>query len=149
MAIVVRPGHQHVQRVADQQLGLGVDARRRLVEHEDARIEGERAGERQQLLLADRERGAALGDRRSRTRRGSRSMNRSACTASAARCTASSAIADSPSRMLAAIVPREQVHVLQHEAEEPPQLVQVHLAHVDAVDEDAARASRRRTAAAG
>ena len=54
--------HQDVQGVADQDLGLGVDARRRLVEDEDPRIEGEGAGERQQLLLADRQRGAALGD---------------------------------------------------------------------------------------
>ena len=58
-------GHQHVQRVADQELGLGVDARRRLVEDQDARIERQRARERQQLLLPDRQRRAALGDRRS------------------------------------------------------------------------------------
>ena len=56
-------GHQHVQRVANQQLGFGVDARRRLVEDQDARIERQRARERQQLLLPDRQRRAALGDR--------------------------------------------------------------------------------------
>ena len=61
MAIVVRPASAP-QRVADQELGLGVDARRRLVEDEDARVERQRAGKRQQLLLADRERRAALGD---------------------------------------------------------------------------------------
>ena len=49
-------GHQHVQRVADQQLGFRVDARRRLVENQHARIERQRARERQQLLLADRQR---------------------------------------------------------------------------------------------
>ena len=64
IAIVVRPAISDAQRVADQQLGLGVDARRRFVEDQDARIERQRARERQQLLLADRQRRAALGDRR-------------------------------------------------------------------------------------
>ena len=60
--------HQDVQRVADEELGFGVDARRRFVEDQHARIEGQRAGERQQLLLADRQGCAALGDRRCRSR---------------------------------------------------------------------------------
>ena len=49
-----------------------------------ARVEGQRAGERQQLLLADRQRRAALGDRAGRSRAAARSMKRSACTAAAA-----------------------------------------------------------------
>jgi len=54
--------HQREQRIANQELGLGVYAGGRLVEDEEARIEGERPSERQQLLLPDRQRGAALGD---------------------------------------------------------------------------------------
>ena len=68
IAIVVRPAISTLQRVADEELGLGVDARRRLVEDQDARIERQRARERQQLLLADRQRRAALGHRRWRSR---------------------------------------------------------------------------------
>src|SRR5215207_3449822 len=44
----------------DELLGLGVDGAGRLVEDEERRVEGERAGERDELLLADRETGAAL-----------------------------------------------------------------------------------------
>ena len=68
IAIVVRPFISTLQGVADEQLGLGVDARRRLVEDQHARIERERARERQQLLLPDRQRRAALGHRRCRGR---------------------------------------------------------------------------------
>ncbi len=54
MAIVVRPGHQDVQRVTNQQLGLGVDARRRFVEDENPRVERQRPRKREKLLLPDR-----------------------------------------------------------------------------------------------
>ena len=63
MAIVVRPAISTLQRVADEHLGLRVHARRRLVQHQDPRVEGQRPRERQQLLLADRERRAPLRDR--------------------------------------------------------------------------------------
>jgi hypothetical protein len=43
--------HQHVQRVANQHLGLGVDAGGGLVEDEDLRVEGQRPRKREQLLL--------------------------------------------------------------------------------------------------
>ena len=56
--------HQDPQRVLDEALGVGVDARRRLVEHEHVGREGERARERQQLALADRERRPPLPHRR-------------------------------------------------------------------------------------
>ena len=69
MAIVVRPAISTCSASRISSSVFGVDARRRLVEDEDPRVERERAGERQQLLLADRQRGAALGDRRSRSRR--------------------------------------------------------------------------------
>ena len=38
--------------------------------------------------------------------------------------------------MLSAIVPEKRCDVLQHEAEQPPQLVEIQLADVDAVDQD-------------
>ena len=65
-------------------------------------------------------------------------MNGLAWTAAAARRTSASAMSRLPRRMLSAIVPAEQVHVLQHEAEERAQLVERHLADVDAVDQDPA-----------
>ena len=43
----------------------------------------------------------------------------------------------------------EQMHVLQHEAEQPAQVGEVEIADVDAVDGDPPARSRRRTAAAG
>jgi len=44
--------HHHPKRISNQQLGLGVDARRRFVEDEHARIERQRPCKRQQLLLS-------------------------------------------------------------------------------------------------
>ena len=55
-------GHQHAQSITDHDLGLGIDARGRLVQDEHARIEGEGAREREQLFLPHRERRAALGN---------------------------------------------------------------------------------------
>ena len=83
-----------------------------------ARVERERAGERQQLLLADRQRGAALGDRRCRSRPAAASMKRSACTAAAARCTAVVGDRGVAEPDVAGDRAGEQVHVLQHEAEQ-------------------------------
>ena len=45
--------HQHAERITNEQLGLGIDAGRRFVEDEDARVERQRTRKRQQLLLAD------------------------------------------------------------------------------------------------
>src|SRR5712691_9513940 len=47
-------GHELRERVLDEVLGLRVDRRRGLVEHEqDLRVEGDGASEREQLLLTD------------------------------------------------------------------------------------------------
>ena len=129
--------HQHLQCVANQQLGIRIHAGRGLVQDEDARIERQRPGERQQLLLSDRERRAALRDRRVEPR-GSRSMNVSACTASIAARTASSPIAALPEPDIARDRARKEMHVLQHQAEHRPQAREIHLADVDAVDRDPA-----------
>ena len=56
-------GEQARERLLDHGLAGDVDARGRLVEDQQARVGEQRAGERDQLALADRERRAALGDR--------------------------------------------------------------------------------------
>ena len=45
--------HQHAQGVANDQFGLGVDARRRLVQNQDTGVERQRPGKRKQLPLSD------------------------------------------------------------------------------------------------
>ena len=52
--------HQHRERALNIRLDLAVDRTRRLVEHEQRRIGGDRPREREQLPLADADRGAAL-----------------------------------------------------------------------------------------
>ncbi len=135
MAIVVRPGHQDVQRVANQQLGLGVDARGRLVEDENPRVERQRPREREELLLPDRQRRAALGDRALVSERhpfdeavGVHRRRRTPDIVIADRRVAKANVVGNRSG--------EQVDVLQHQAEQPAQLVERQLADVDAVDEN-------------
>ena len=134
-AIVRAAGHQDPERVADEQLGLRIDARGRLVQDEDARVEGQRPREREQLLLADGQVGAALAHR-APVPSGSRSMNRAACTASAARFTASSLIPSSPSRMLLAMVPEKSWTSWRTRLKRPRRSSSAHLADVHAVHED-------------
>ena len=62
MMNAVRPARSVASAVLDAALGPDVDARRRLVEDQDARVGEERPGERDELALAEREAGAALGD---------------------------------------------------------------------------------------
>ena len=52
------------QLLKDRLFGRGIDGRKRVVEHENARIDRERARDRDALLLAARERDAALADDR-------------------------------------------------------------------------------------
>ena len=58
--MLVRPASSAVEGVLDELLGLGVHRGGRLVEDQDARVEGEGAGEGEELLLAHGERRAAL-----------------------------------------------------------------------------------------
>ena len=60
---MTRPGaafQQFHQRLLDQHLGVAVDAGRGLVEHQDLGVGDQRAGEADQLALAEREVAAAL-----------------------------------------------------------------------------------------
>ena len=62
MTIAVRPPSRRRRPSSILRLGVDVDVRGRLVEHEDARVGDQRAGERDELALAGGELGAALAD---------------------------------------------------------------------------------------
>ena len=62
MAKVVRPLHQPLDGLLDRRLGLGVDARRGLVEDQDPRVLEDGARDRDALALAAGETLAALAD---------------------------------------------------------------------------------------
>ena len=64
MTNVVRPCAQRAQAVLDQRLALAVEARGRLVEHQDARVGQDRARDRDALALPARQLDAALADDR-------------------------------------------------------------------------------------
>ena len=66
---------ERLEGVLDARLGRDVDRRRRLVEDQDPRVGEERAGEGDQLALADREPRAALLDVRVVAVRAGRWMN--------------------------------------------------------------------------
>ena len=54
--------HQHVQRLADLRLRLGIDGGGEVVENQDPRVEQECPRDGNTLLLAARERDTALAD---------------------------------------------------------------------------------------
>src|SRR5262249_26343582 len=58
------PRHDVAEAAQDGMFGARVDARQRVVEHQDARVAGDGAGEGQALLLAARQRDAAFADHR-------------------------------------------------------------------------------------
>ena len=57
-------GHQHAQRIADEQLRFRVHARRRFIQDQYGRIERQSSRERQQLFLPHRQRCATFRDPR-------------------------------------------------------------------------------------
>ena len=64
MMIVVRAAHRLGEAGADPRLGRRVDRRGRVVEDQDARVDEQRARDRDPLPLAARERDPALADDR-------------------------------------------------------------------------------------
>ena len=84
MTNAVRPAKSTVQAAFDLALGADVDRRGRLVEDQDARIGEERACERDELALAEREPEAALAELRVVRRSSSSRIHSSAPTAAAA-----------------------------------------------------------------
>ena len=101
------PGHQDVERLANQQFRFRVDARRRLVQDQDSRIERQRAGKRQQLLLSDRQRCAALTEA-VRVAAGQVPDEPIGVDSARRLSTAVSEIAALPSRIFAATVPEKR-----------------------------------------
>ena len=134
----VRPSMSSSRGALDPLLDLRVHRAGGLVQHQDARIEGERAREGDQLPLAHRERGAALAQRLLVSACGSRSMKRSAPTRSARPATRASSMSLVAQPDVVAHVLAEQEDVLQHEADARAQLVQIELADGHAVEQDLA-----------
>ena len=77
MMNAVRPASSRRSAALDPPLGADVDRRGRLVEDEDARIGEQRARERDELPLAEREPDAALAELASRSRPRARAMKSS------------------------------------------------------------------------
>ena len=131
--------HQDVQGVADHQFRLGIHARRRLVQNQDTWVEGQRTGERQQLLLPDRQRRAPLGDRAVVSERQSFDER-----ARMHRCGGPPDLIVGDGGAAEANVARdrarEQMHILQDEAEDRSQVLQPHLPDIDAIHQNAALA---------
>ena len=130
------PGQQAAQAGLDAALGVQVDVRRRLVEHEDARVGDERAGEGEQLALAGRELRAALADL-GRSPLGSAAMKSQAPTARAAASICASSASGRPKAMLSRDRAAEQEGLLGHDAHLRAQRARGHVAQVVAVDEHA------------
>ena len=76
MMNAVRPVRSRRSPRSMRPLGADVDRRRRLVEDQDPRVGEERAGERDELALAERELEAALADLACRSRPGARRRTR-------------------------------------------------------------------------
>ena len=130
------PGHQHVQRVADEHLRLGVHARRRLVEHQD------RAGRTPAPARTTAAASApTTASRRARppaspSPPGSRVDEPVRVHGLGRRRTRSSSMSALPRRMLPAIVPENRWTSCSTRLNSRRRSAEVHLADVDAVDED-------------
>ena len=145
----VRPASAGRRPVDEVPLGLRVDRRHRVVEHDHARAGDERAGERDALALAAREVDAALADQRvvavgqlvrrtarrrpRRRRRAPRPTARRAARRSG--CRAAGSRRGSGRCVTIATAARSSL--------------ERHVADVDAADQHASRRSGRRSAAAG
>ena len=140
---------QAVERPLDELLGLGVDRRGGLVEDQDAGIEGEGAGEGDELLLAHREAGAALAHRGVEAPRQARDEVQGLHLGRRPAQPRRRRSPRSPRRMLSPTVPEKRktswstMPTLRRSARQVP------LAHVHAVDPHRAARRRRRSAAAG
>ena len=129
--------HRLRQAGADQRLGGGVDGGGRVVEDQDPRVDHERAGDREPLALAARERDPALADHRvvavrqlldERVRLGGAGGRLDELLRHVGHAEGD-VVADAR---------REEERVLRDDADFAPQRTPRHVPHVDAVDEDAA-----------
>ena len=117
MAMVVRPAISTLSASRISDLGLGVDAGGGLVEDQDPRVERQRPREREQLLLPDRQRGAPLGHR---AREPARQPVDEAVGVHGLDGAPDVLVGDAAVAEPDVVADRagEQLHVLQHEAEE-------------------------------
>src|SRR6516164_2688266 len=129
-------GHQDLESVANHQFRLCVDARGRLVQNEHTRIERQSSREGEQLLLTNRERRPSLRDRAGIPVRQTADervrmdgLRRAPDTLVVDRRLAQTDVVRDRSA--------EEVHILQHQAEQTAQLAQIQLPDVDAVNRDA------------
>ncbi len=138
---------QAVERLADQDFGLGVHARCRFVENQEPRIVRERPREADQLALPHGKSRAAFADvcfdafRQGIQQGAEPHFAQRGFDARAA----DVFIAQADVRFQSA---GEQERILQHDAELPAQLVHVVAANVHAIEQNLRRAEFRRTAAA-
>ena len=138
--------HRLAQAVADLRLGRRVDRRGRVVEDQDARVDDERARDRDALALAARERDPALADHgvvalrqpldelvRLREPRRALDLARRSRRAGRTRCSRARS-------------PRRGTDPARSRRSRAAATSSVTLAHVGAVDRDAAAPARRRSA---
>src|SRR5713101_9636877 len=131
-------GEQFFDRKLDEAFGFAVDARSRFIHHKDARIVGEGASERDELTLARGEIGAtfmdlvvnSLGQPLDEFQR-LRARERLPDFALAEFDTCQANVIED--------ISGEEEDILLKQADCAPELLQIPFAHVDAVDEDAAR----------
>jgi len=138
-----RLGHDLAQRVFDERLGVDVECRQRVVEHEHRRPCGDRTREREALALPSRERQSLFADDRVDPvgqvldEAGLRDGERFAQHRLGIR-RPGHEVFPTEQHVLADGL-REQGRVFERHADVGAQLFQCQVAHVDAVDRDAAR----------
>ena len=143
--IDVRCAHHAAQPRQDLLLGVGVHRRQRIVEDQDPRVDEQRAREGRPLLLAARQRDAALADHRVvalRERRDVLVEPRDAAAAARGSAPASrrpSSPPPTPNAMLSAIVSENRNGSCGTKPMAPRSTRERQVAHVHAVDEHRAR----------
>ena len=150
MISVVRPLHHLGERGADLVLLRRVDGRGRVVEDQHARVGEDRAGDRQPLALAAREREAVLAEQRVvAVGQLADEVVGAGELARRARSRSCVGVALAAARGEREVLPHrvaEEERLLEHEPDLAAERAEPHVAHVVAVDADAARRRRRRTA---
>ncbi len=130
------PLHEPLEPLLDKPLARGVDARRRLVQYQDLRVEGDRPGKRDELALPCGKVHAALAhlfvvpirEFPDETVRADH-LGRLFHPFHRFRVAERDVVGDGPG---------EEIRVLEHDADPATQLLQRHLAHIGPVDGDRA-----------
>ena len=127
-------GEQPVDGVLQQRLGVGVEPRRRLVEHDQPGVLQEHAGEGDELRLARRQTARQSARARCRARRAARPTTRRAPAPRTRRRAGRRPRRGRTARTLSRSGAGEELHVLGDEADAPPEVVDPQVADVDAAD---------------